>query len=285
MQAWKCAKDPGVIDRFLRPLAVWLSLTLTLGCAGVPLSASELNSVARPAFVSRLELDAGPRSSVFRDLPSLQPRLRGLAPAEADRRLVGKLNAVSRFELSERLRVGVTRRLPNESPWSHAVPQVQVASVLQSFLTEEVPARSPDTRQLESLGADTLVELVIESYGMKGKGGKPVVFLSGRGRMAKLGGSSLWYRSFSFETEGAEDALDPLRVAQDPQLFRDALAGLLDRAAEQLAKELQPARTAPRARSSERAPSLDDPQDGNQTADQPRADPVLELPPGELPPP
>lgn len=275
-----------MIDRVIRNPVRWLApLLLTVACAGVPLSASELNGVARPAFVSRLELDAGPRSSVFRDLTSMHPRLQGLAPDEADRRLVAKLTTVSRFELSERLRFGVTRRLPNESPWTHAVPQVEVATVLQSFLTQEVPARAPDTRQLETLGADTLVEFVIETYGMKGKGGKPTVFITGRGRMAKLGGSALWYRHFSLEMAGEGDALDPLRVAQEPQRFRDALAVLIDRAAEQLAKDLQPARSAPRARSNAAAPSLADPEDNTQTADQPRNDPTPALAPGELPPP
>src|SRR5690606_30004297 len=100
----------------------------------------------------------------FRDLSSQAARLQGLAPAEGDRRLVAKLaQGATPFEVSERLRIGVVRRLPETAPWTYTVPPSEVAGVLQSLLVEEEqPEQRFDVRQLERLGADTLIELIVE---------------------------------------------------------------------------------------------------------------------------
>lgn len=263
-----------------------MALLLT-ACGHVPLSNSELNTVARPAFVARLELDAGPRSTVFRDLSSQASRLQGLAPAEGDRRLAAKLaEGATPFEVGERLRVGVVTRLPQEAPWTYTVPAGEVSGVLQSLLVEEQPQSRPDVRQLERLGADTLIELVVDRYGMRGEGGAPGIYLSGRARMSRLSSGSTYYaRRFSFRMPSSEEfPLDPLAIAQQPRLFGEALARLLDRAAEQIAADLQPngrtagARRAPGAP----VPSLDDPSD---SLERPDRLPPPELPDGELPPP
>lgn len=257
-----------------------LTLLACSACATVPLSASELDQVRRPAFVARIALEAGPHSTVFRDRPEFRSKLQGLDLAEADRRLAKKLAAASnRFETSERLRLGVTRRLPQEAPWTRTVPAAQVAGALESFLVEEVPANAPDLRLLEPLGVDAVVELVVEDYGMRSRDGRTFVYLRGRGRMARLGGGDLWRRSFDLDTREEGQDLDPLRIARDPTLYRQALAQLLDRAAEQIARDLQPAgRRAPVLPSE--AGSLEDaPDDTNRTGKPPP------LPPGELPPP
>lgn len=257
-----------------------LTLLCCSACATVQLSASDLDRVRRPAFVARIALEAGPHSTVFRDEPALRAKLQGLELAEADRRLAKKLAAASnRFETSERLRVGVTRRLPQEMPWTRTVPAAQVAGALESFLVEEVPARSPDFRLLEPLGVDAVVELVVEDYGMKSRNGITGVYLRGHGRMFRLGGGDLWRRSFDLDTLGQGEDLDPLRVARDPTRYRQALAQLLDRAAEEIARDLQPAGRKPAVLPAEAGDLEDAPDDTNRTGKPPP------LPPGELPPP
>lgn len=243
-------------------LIALLLLPALAACGHVPLSASELHTVARPAFVARIELDAGPRSTVFRDLSSQASRLQGLAPAEGDRRLAAKLaQGATPFEVAERLRIGVVRRLPETTPWTYAVPASEVSGVLQSLLVEEQPQRRPDVRQLERLGADTLIELVVERYGMQGEGGAPGIYVSGRARMTRLNSGATYYaRSFSYRMpSSAELPLDPLVIAREPRRFGEALSRLLDQAAAQIAQDLQPGGHS--GRDAQRAgtpPSLDD---------------------------
>lgn len=268
-----------------RPSLIALTLLpILVGCGHVPLSASELNTVARPAFVARLELDAGPRSTVFRDLSSQAARLQGLAPAEGDRRLAAKLaQGASPFEVAERLRIGVVRRLPQTTPWTYTVPASEVSAVLQSLLVEERPQRRPDVRQLDRLGADTLIELIVERYGMQGEGGAPGIYVSGRARLTRLNSGATYYaRAFSYRMPSSEEfPLDPLVIAREPRLFGDALSKLLDEAAELIAQDLQPrGRSTVAPARPTTSPSLDDETDSlpRDTQQAP-----AELPDGELP--
>src|SRR5689334_19902243 len=119
---------------------VFLAL-LTAGCASQRLAGSDLDRVSRPAFISRIEIEAGPRSLVFQEDRAYKDKLKKLEPKEADRRLQAKLtSAVTRFEVSERLRVNTFRLLPQEErPWVNTLDPARVATVLESFLVEEVP--------------------------------------------------------------------------------------------------------------------------------------------------
>jgi hypothetical protein len=210
------------------------------GCAHRQLASGDLNRVQRPAFVSWIADGAGPKAGVFREDSAYEGKLKRLDAKEADRRLQAKLaKGMSRFETSDRLRAVALANLPRERPWINTVDPASVASALESFLVEEVPANPPDYELLKPLGADSVVEFVIEDYGMRSSGGRARAYVSGYGRMFLLGSSELWHESF--RTESAEaPGLDPFQVGQEPELFRAELAKLLDSVALQFARDLNP---------------------------------------------
>jgi len=210
------------------------------GCSHRQLAASDLHRVRRPAVISWIAEGAGPKSLVFREDSAFQDKLKRLDAREADRRLAVKLaKAVSRFETSDRLRAVALANLPKEPPWTQAVDPARVASALESFLVEEVPANPPDYELLKPLGADAVLEFVIEDYGLRSAGGKASVFASGYGRMFMLGGSELWRQGFR-ATDANRAALDPFKVAEDPELYRSELTGVLDSVAEEFSRALNP---------------------------------------------
>jgi hypothetical protein len=272
-------------------LARALALAVVLGgCAHHPLAGADLDRVARPAFVSRMVEDAGPRAEVFREDSSYRPKLKRLEPAEADRRLAAKLSkAMTRFEISERLRAGTLAQLPRERPWTQTVDPARVATALESFLVEEVPATVPDFELLKPLGVDAVVELVIESYGMRSEHGQGFAFVEGYGRMFFLEGAEIWRSRFRVDGRQGRDPLDPFLVAKEPERLRAEVTALLDGAAAQLALELSPKDR----RGGPPVPGGGDglstpPDDTNKTGKEnqkeaPKRDD--ELPPGELPPP
>lgn len=212
------------------------------GCAHQPLSGSDLDRVRRPAFVSRIDEGAGPKSVVFREDALFQGKLKKLDPKEADRRLQLKLaKAITRFETSDRLRASALSHVTKERPWTNAVDPAAVASALESFLVEEVPANPPDYDLLRPLGTDAVVEFVIEDYGLRSSGGRTGAFITGYGRMFFLGGAEIWRQKFRADQIDLGRAdLDPFKVAQEPELFRGAIAGLLDTVGAQFGAELSP---------------------------------------------
>ncbi|WNG27191.1 hypothetical protein F0U62_26635 [Cystobacter fuscus] len=259
---------------------------LLVGCSSRRLSGSALDEVRRPAFISRITLTAGPHSHVFQDDGSYRDKLKKLAPQDADRRLEAKLaSSMTRFELSERLRVATFRQLPREAPWLNTVDPAQVATVLESFLVEEVPALQPDYDLLKTLRADTVVEFVIEDYGMRSKRGKAGAYLKGYARMFWLEGrSELWRHPFHLdEVDGGVEHLDPFKVGKTPALFRERMTDLVDVLSSRFAEDLTPkernAGVPPRpdARPETEAPGRERP-----VQVKPRPP---ELPPGELPDP
>ncbi|KFE70042.1 hypothetical protein DB31_5084 [Hyalangium minutum] len=268
-------------------------LVLLSGCATSRLSGAELDRVVQPAFISRIEIEAGPKSLVFREDDAYGDKLKKLEPKEADRRLQAKLmKAVTRFEISERLRVGTIQQLPQERPWTNTVDPARVASALESFLVEEVPANAPDYDLLLPLGVDTVVEFVIQDYGMRSDNGHAGAYVKGYGRMFRLAGrSEMWRRSFSVDQiEAGEPHLDPLKVGKDPDLFRQAITSLLDVVAEQFAKDLSPKdRRGGPPLPVEGGPDIHAPSDStNRTGrenEPPSRRPEPELPAGELPDP
>lgn len=216
---------------------------LLAGCGHVPLSGSDLDQVNRPAFLSRIEEGAGPESRVFRDDGSYAAKLKSLSADEADRRLRLKLvKAITRFELGDRLRADTLAFLPRERPWTHAVNPAEVASALSSFLVEEIPVHEPDYALLKPLGADAVVEFVVEHYGMRSEGGKAGAYVKGYAHMFRIdSGQEIWRQSFDRDAveEGLKD-LDPFWVGKDPRLFRVQIDELLDEAARGFAAELSP---------------------------------------------
>lgn len=226
-----------------RSILLLLGLSVLTGCAAQRLAGADLDRVRRPAFISRIEEGAGPRSLVFREDSAYEAKLKTLEPVEADRRLTVKLQqAVTRFEISERLRVNTLSQLPREHPWTRVIDPARVASVLESFLVEEVPANAPDYNLITPLGADTIVEFVVQEYGMRSEKGRAGAFVRGYGRMFTLDGQSeVWRRPFEIDQVSAGAAnLDPFKVGKDPGLFHKALTAMLDEVAETFVKDLTP---------------------------------------------
>lgn len=237
----------------MRHLALGV-FVLAVGCAHKPLSGSDLDRVQRPAFISRIEDQAGPKARVFRDDSTYRDKLKKLDAKEADRRLAVKLTSgaddpngvkipsINRFQVADTLRATTLALLPKEAPWTNTARPGDVASALQSFLVEEVPANAPDYDLLKPLGVDTVVEFVVEEYGMRSENGHAGVYVVGYGRMFFLdGGGNVWFRSFrADQIESGQPHVDPFRVAKDPSIFRAEMTALLKAVAEVFAKDLNP---------------------------------------------
>lgn len=260
------------------------------GCAHKRLAAGDLDRVQRPAFISRIVEGAGPHSHVFREDGSYGDKLKKLEPREADRRLEVKLGqGSSRFEISERLRAVTLAELGQERPWGDSLDPVQVATALESFLVEEVPANAPDYELLRPLGADAIVEFVVEEYGMRSEDGRAGIFVRGYARMFRLDGGGLWRRPFSVDQvdEGAPH-LDPFRVAKDPELYRRAMTELLDGLAKSFVVDLSPPDRRGGPAEAAGANELTGEDDGSHRTGRENEEgerPSDELPAGELPDP
>lgn len=217
-------------------------LALTAACAHKPLAGSDLDTVGRPAFISRIEENAGPRSEVFRSDSTYGPKLKRLTAKEADRRMALRLQkAMTRFEIAERLRATTASKLPAESPWTNSVDPTRVAATLQSFLVEEVPANPPDYQLMGELGADSVVEFVVEEYGVTSDDGKAYAYMLGYGRLFTLDGRELWRRAFRVDQQAAGSAgFDPFAVVKNPEVWRDNFSTMIDAVAVQFAKDLNP---------------------------------------------
>lgn len=199
--------------------------------------------MTRPAFLGRIEENAGPGAKVFREDATYREKLKRLDPKEADRRLQLKLaRSVTRFEVSDRLRAVAFSQLPKERPWSNTIDPAAVAGALESFLVEHVPANPPDYDLLKALGADAVVEFVVEEYGLRSEKGHSGAYAIGHARLFLIDGATLWHRSFKIDhaADQALPSLDPFEVAQEPERFRVELSAILDRLGLQLAKDLSP---------------------------------------------
>ncbi|MFL5318125.1 MAG: hypothetical protein ACJ790_00615 [Myxococcaceae bacterium] len=229
----------------IRSIVLALVAVVATGCAHKPLSGADLDRVMRPAFISRIEEGAGPKSEVFTEDSSYKQKLAKLEPKEADRRLSNKMGkGMSRFEVADKLRSTTLALLPREIPWTNTVDPVAVAKELQSFLVEEVPANAPDYDLLKAEGADAIVEFVIEKYGMRSENGRAGVFVEGYGRMFFLESKhEIWYRAFRVDqVDAGLPHVDPFKVGKsDGVLFRQQMNDVLDAIAAQFAKDLSPA--------------------------------------------
>jgi hypothetical protein len=211
-------------------------------CAHHKVSRSDLQHVAAPAFIARIEKGAGPHVSVFRGDGSYSARLGKLASDEADRRLTKRLaSGMTTFEIADRLRAHTVSQLPRESPWSETVDPARVAEVYQSFLVEEEGVTRPDYMRAREAGADAIVEFVIEKFGIRSRGGKAGAFIAGYGRMFTLEGRHLWSRSFRADAlDSGLPPVDPFDLARDPTRWRNAIGPLIDAVGVQFAKDLSP---------------------------------------------
>jgi hypothetical protein len=234
--------------------SIWLCgavFAVLSGCAHQPLSASALAEAHTVAFIARIANEAGPKSNVFRNDGSYRDRLKRLSAEEGDRRLGNALtvgsteknelthHTISRFEIADSLRANTLARLPKQAPWSEVVHPVQVARVLESFLVQEVPANAPDYERLQALGADTVVEIVVEEYGMRSSGGKAGTYLLGFARMFRIGGGELYSRRFVVDDLNAGlEHLDPFAVRRNTELFSERIKNSVLAVSAQVAKDL-----------------------------------------------
>jgi len=269
---------------------------LAVACGHRRLTGGELNQIHRPAFISRIEDDAGPRALVFREDGAYGNKLKKLDSKEADRRLAVKLQTgLTRFELSDRLRATTLNGLPRETPWVNTVDPASVATVLESFLVEEVPANPPDYELLRPLGADAVVEFVITEYGMRSRNGRAGAFFKGYARMFFLDGGEVWRHPIDEdELQLSTPHLDPFAVGKSPELYRQRMAALVDRLAKRFVEALtpprprpSPSRVPPPPAEKSGGPDLSSPPDDTNTTGKENLPPPPEdeLPPGELPDP
>src|SRR5260370_41207359 len=99
-----------------------IGVLVCAACARSQLSLSDLQQVTRPAFLGRIEENAGPAARVFREDVTYREKLNRLDPKEADRRLQLKLaSAVTRFEASHRVRAVPFSQMRKERHWPHTV--------------------------------------------------------------------------------------------------------------------------------------------------------------------
>jgi hypothetical protein len=209
----------------VRLRSLCLGALATLGCSHAQLSGTDLDRVQRPAYVARVAEGAGPRAH-------------GVGPDESEAQLVAAMNAsIGKFEVSERLRSQVSVALKGEKPWSNAVPASQVASVLETFLVERVPAVPPDFERLKPTGADAVVELVVEEYGLRPQAGVASAYVLGFARMFLLADGSELFRASFQRTASAQGlpALEAASVLANAGPYGDQLRALLDSAATELA--------------------------------------------------
>ncbi len=239
-------------------LFVLAILWLFSGCGAHLPSATALRDSRQVAFITRIQDGAGPNSTVFRDDDSYKEKLKRLPPDEADRRLgnalaVGSYNkkneldahTITRFEFADSLRTRILALLPDVHPWTRVIHPVEVARVLETFLVQEVPANAPDYERLSALGADTVLEVVIEHYGMRSEKGQAGVFVLGFARMFRIKGGEIYRRDFfSDDLKAGLPHLDPFEVRRDAQKFARRIRQVVSGVAAQVAKDLTVERAA-----------------------------------------
>ncbi len=151
--------------------------------------------------------------------------------------------AIGKFEVSERIRSQLAVALRPDKPWSNAVPASQVASALETFLVEHDPPLPPEYDRLKPTGADAVLEVVVQDYGVQAEGSAAQSFLRGYARLFLLSdGTELW-RS-EFQRSGTTQGLAPLKaaaLASNAEPYGDQLRALLDASALDLARQLSPA--------------------------------------------
>lgn len=231
----------------MKTLAVALAVG-ALGCAHIALTPEAGDRIDVPVIIARLA-DSQARSNVFRADGSYRQQLVPLDAAEGDRRLAEKLTkgsveggpSMNRFEITDTLRAQTLAFLPRGHPWSRTVNPVEVARVLESFLIEDAAAGRLDYSRLKELGADTVLEYVVEEYGMRSVNGVAGVYVVGTARLSTLDGALLYQRRFfSDEVKAGFEHLDPFDVAKTPNLFRVRLKRVLTAIAEQIAEDVAP---------------------------------------------
>jgi hypothetical protein len=219
---------------------VGVAASLVCACAHKPLNPQSLQEVRRLAIVVRVveaaEVDvARVDSDEGRAYPELSPK-------EADAALAAQLaQQVGGFELEERIRAALVSRLPPTPPWSTAMPSIEVATSLDWLLVDD-RSGPPDYRLLAKRGSNSVLEVVVESHGVRRAAGKTALFARGNARMFLLDGSTLWKAPFDIDqtADPEAEALDVVELRDGA--YREALTDVVGNVTDLLAKELSAGR-------------------------------------------
>ena len=163
------------------------------------------------------------------DLPEA---MRGTTPPE---KLGKKLeNAMSNFEVAERIRSGLIEHLPDAPPWNTVVPAVQADTVLGDTLTVDHPASSPQFDDLQRIGVDGVLYIEISRWGVRADDANSGYFIQGTGRFFSLPGhDTIWGGTLDTFTGG------PLAKGwTEVEPLREHLIDMCRTAGEQLALSL-----------------------------------------------
>jgi hypothetical protein len=241
-----------------------LAFVLLAGCAHHPISSAALGQTKSVALLARVGDDAGPIAKVFRSDGAYGARLkaRGLDEKDADAQLskaltVGSFGlkpgakktaglellspSISRFEIADSLRATLVSLLPQQAPWIEVVAPGEVARVLESLLVQEAPGTATDVSRLSTIGVDTVVEIVVEEYGLRSEGGKAGAYLVGSARMYRLAGGEVYRRDFfSDDLKAGLEPLDALAVLDDASLFASRIKQMISAIALHISKDLTP---------------------------------------------
>ncbi len=194
----------------------------TIGCAPHRLDPGSARDIRRLAVVSRV---------------AKGPVVTGLRGDEVDRAFAKSLAAQVRpFEMAERVRASLLARMPPGQPWSQAMPAIEVATALESLLVED-RATPTDLRVLRDRGADAVLLLEVQEYGVHERNGAAGLFVRGQGRLFLFDGGTLWSGALDC------DQLDPGGETVDLEAmrdggFRDAVIALVDRMSTRVAPSL-----------------------------------------------
>ncbi|MCL2012631.1 MAG: hypothetical protein FWG75_07600 [Cystobacterineae bacterium] len=213
---------------------------LGASCAHKSLDAAALESIQKPAFVGRISKNAGPKATVFTDDNTFREGLKRLEPAEGNRRMAARmLRGLPHYELSDGLRARTMLRLEQVAPFKDAAEPSKVARSLGIFLMQDEADVEPDYKRLLAMDVDSIVEMVIEEYGIRSAQGKVRFWVRGYGRMFRLkNGSLLWKRSFHAEEEESSlPVVDPFVLAREPSLYRNRIHWVLDTVAQKLSED------------------------------------------------
>lgn len=225
------------------------ALVVAASCAHMPVDKGGLDALKRPAIVARL-VDPVPKADVFQKDGSLFAKVGGKSPKAADDELARVLLkgdprnglTINRYEIVDAVASKTRHYLHKQHPWSQALTAVEVARVLETFLVEDRAQGKPNYQRLRDAGADSVLEILLEEYGMRAANGRVGVYVLGTAKLMTLDGAVLYARSFVSDETGttAVEGTDPADVLARPPLFREHLQVVLTAISETVADDLTP---------------------------------------------
>lgn len=229
----------------------------------MPPDKAALDGISKPAIVARL-VDPVPKANVFQADGSLLAKGGAKSAKAADEELAKVLHkgdprngmTINRYEIVDAVASKTRHYLQKQQPWTQALPSVEVARVLETFLVEDRAQGKPNYDRLKAVGVDAVLEILLEEYGMRADKGRVGVYVIGTARLLRLDGAVLYTRAFVSDETGTDavEGTDPNDVLARPPLFREHLQVMLTAIAETVADDVTPGglRFRPRAKATVR---------------------------------